>query len=471
MPEYLAPGVYVEETSFRAKSIEGVGTSTTAFVGPTRKGPYRVDNDTPESPELLTSYGDFERIYGGFADLSLGAGVPGTNYLAHAVRAFFNEGGSRLYVSRVVGASPAAAAAQVIAGTDEGVGFVARFPGAVGNGRLVVREATTPASETTLNNAPAGSVVRATVGGSATLLVRVGSSWRPAANLAAEAVTQTNVLAGTPQLLTVSVLTIDGDGNSLGFEDMGLTNTHPRWIGHVMSATPSRRSDHLQNLYAISVGVGVTPAELHAGLFNGAVNNSAGQPERVWTLTGGADGGEPTATDYALALSEIASLEDVSIVAAPGSSAYGVDDEDNPQAIASALIAHAEGRRAYRIAVLDTPPELLPTTARTYRGLVRLQIRRHVLPVGGGEQPAGAPRPRRHSERDRAAAVGLRERHLRAQRRAARRAQGAGQRGGARCAALRDRREFCAAGAAQPRRRELPALLQRARQPRLGRAR
>ena len=28
MPEYLAPGVYVEETSFRSKSIEGVGTST-----------------------------------------------------------------------------------------------------------------------------------------------------------------------------------------------------------------------------------------------------------------------------------------------------------------------------------------------------------------------------------------------------------------------------------------------------------
>ena len=369
MPEYLAPGVYVEETSFRAKSIEGVGTSTTAFVGPTRKGPYRVDDETPESPELLTSYGDFERIYGGFADLSLGTDVPGTNYLAHAVRAFFNEGGSRLYVSRVVGASPAAAAVQVVAGTDEGVGFAARFPGAVGNGRIVVREAATPASETTLNNAPPGSLVRATVGGSAVLLVRVGNSWRPAANLAGEAVTLANVLAGTPQLLTLSVLTIDGDGNSLGFEDMGLTNTHPRWIGHVMSATPSRRSDHLQNLYAISVGAGVTPSELHAGLFNGAVNNAAGQPERVWTLTGGADGGEPTATDYALALSEIASLEDVSIVAAPGSSAYGVDDDDNPQAIASALIAHAEGRRAYRIAVLDTPPELLPTTARTYRGL------------------------------------------------------------------------------------------------------
>ena len=33
MPEYLAPGVYVEEVSFRAKSIEGVSTSTAGFVG------------------------------------------------------------------------------------------------------------------------------------------------------------------------------------------------------------------------------------------------------------------------------------------------------------------------------------------------------------------------------------------------------------------------------------------------------
>ena len=60
MPEYLAPGVYVEETSFRAKSIEGVGTSTTAFVGPTRKGPFRVDANGQEVPGLLTSFGDFD---------------------------------------------------------------------------------------------------------------------------------------------------------------------------------------------------------------------------------------------------------------------------------------------------------------------------------------------------------------------------------------------------------------------------
>jgi phage tail sheath protein FI len=74
MPEYLAPGVYVEETSFRAKSIEGVGTSTTAFAGPTRKGPVSLGEEAPERPELLTSFGDFERTYGGLADLDFGDG-------------------------------------------------------------------------------------------------------------------------------------------------------------------------------------------------------------------------------------------------------------------------------------------------------------------------------------------------------------------------------------------------------------
>ena len=32
MPEYLAPGVYVEEVSYRSKSIEGVSTSTNGFA-------------------------------------------------------------------------------------------------------------------------------------------------------------------------------------------------------------------------------------------------------------------------------------------------------------------------------------------------------------------------------------------------------------------------------------------------------
>ena len=85
MPEYLAPGVYVEETSFRSKSIEGVSTSTAGFVGPARWGP------VSGNPELLTSLADFERIYGGIEDLEFSGQVT-PNYLAHGVRAFFEEG-------------------------------------------------------------------------------------------------------------------------------------------------------------------------------------------------------------------------------------------------------------------------------------------------------------------------------------------------------------------------------------------
>ena len=58
MPEYLAPGVYVEETSFRAKSIEGVATSTAGFVGQTRFGP------TAGLPSLVTGFEEFQRLFG-----------------------------------------------------------------------------------------------------------------------------------------------------------------------------------------------------------------------------------------------------------------------------------------------------------------------------------------------------------------------------------------------------------------------
>ena len=94
MPEYLAPGVYIEEVSFRAKTIEGVSTSTAGFVGSARYGPVRGE------PELLTSFADFERIHGGLDPLEYNGNIQ-PNYLAHAVRAFFEEGGKRLYFGRV----------------------------------------------------------------------------------------------------------------------------------------------------------------------------------------------------------------------------------------------------------------------------------------------------------------------------------------------------------------------------------
>ena len=177
MPEYLAPGVYVEETSFRAKSIEGVGTSTTAFVGPTRRGP--VDG----VPEMVTSLTDFEHVYGSLENLGLSDVTDARrrlNFVAHAVRAYFDNGGSRLYVVRTANtAGTAAGRLRDPGGTPaEGAFIRARFPGAAYNGRVMFRESRRPATLRTMGTAPAGSILAVTPnGGSETLYTGSGATW------------------------------------------------------------------------------------------------------------------------------------------------------------------------------------------------------------------------------------------------------------------------------------------------------
>lgn len=91
MPEYLAPGVYVEETDTGSKPIEGVSTSTAGMVGVTERGPTNV-------PVLITGMGEFVRWFGGqlradtFAD---------HRFLPHAIEGFFTNGGKRVYLVRV----------------------------------------------------------------------------------------------------------------------------------------------------------------------------------------------------------------------------------------------------------------------------------------------------------------------------------------------------------------------------------
>src|SRR5512143_3697392 len=60
MPEYLSPGVYVEEVDAGPKPIEGVSTSTAGAVGFTTRGP------TSGKPVLVTSFAEFTRVFGGF---------------------------------------------------------------------------------------------------------------------------------------------------------------------------------------------------------------------------------------------------------------------------------------------------------------------------------------------------------------------------------------------------------------------
>jgi uncharacterized protein len=100
MPEYLSPGVYVEEVDAGPKPIAPVATSTAGVVGVTRRG--------PDTPQPITSYGGFLRQYGGPLDLPDEAtrGVWDDDgrywHAAESVKAFFDEGGARMYFQRVV---------------------------------------------------------------------------------------------------------------------------------------------------------------------------------------------------------------------------------------------------------------------------------------------------------------------------------------------------------------------------------
>jgi uncharacterized protein len=468
MPEYLAPGVYVEETSFRSKSIEGVSTSTAGFIGPTRTGPVSGD------PELLVSFADFQRIYGGLDDLRYG-GAPQTNYLAHAVRAFFEEGGRRLYVSRVFrygdgfASNPAGVPAHhgSLSNVDNSaeVGFdyfpqmneltlVARFPGAAGNLRVTFM-------------LRAGS--NALFGRSATaFLTRVqefdvihvrrrsdaGDDWTPgpigdgtvldglfvARRNATLGAWELHGNAGAPVLLDALHA---GFAPNTGFVEVrpitvvveverplakvenGREFESPEAIGEfgfrvgatsnlteTFTLRPPTRFARLTVPFAIIRPPGTTEANdddardvaalalardllgdrAIASLLEDEFRPSFTRDDRaaltdqrrvVYSLTGGDDGDLPTDVEYSgdeiqfsdfindrlempkNGLLAFEGIEGISIVAAPGHTADGPND-DEVFAIQNAVVGHCE-RMRYRVAVLDTRRDYLVSQALAFR--------------------------------------------------------------------------------------------------------
>ena len=59
MPVNLTyPGVYIQEVGSGVRTITGVATSVTAFIGRTLRGP-------TDRPRLVQSFAEFSRAYGG----------------------------------------------------------------------------------------------------------------------------------------------------------------------------------------------------------------------------------------------------------------------------------------------------------------------------------------------------------------------------------------------------------------------
>ncbi len=116
MPPALSyPGVYIEEVPSGVRTITGVATSITAFVGRALRGP-------TDQPVRIFSYAEFERTFGGlWADSTM----------SFAVNQYFQNGGSDAIVVRVQNGAPTGSASIALSGGGTAT-FSAASPGAWG---------------------------------------------------------------------------------------------------------------------------------------------------------------------------------------------------------------------------------------------------------------------------------------------------------------------------------------------------
>jgi|SRR5271166_4108949 len=406
MPEYLAPGVYVEEVSFRSKSIQGVPTSVTGFAGLTHYGPVQYDYTSgldvlrpkPTEPRLVTSYAEFERVYGGldpFAD-----GLAGTlPYLVHAARAFFLNGGSLLYVSRIYHAPAAddngvASASVAIPSPIPSVAyFRARWPGDYGN--VLVTVSAVRGGDVGIHTP--GGPAQVSGGVSKGTILEIASP-PPAPqpvpktpldpdklvilNIAADG-TQTftdrnNAVkqpAVTDWLLPVQVnVSVSGrpDRQDL-YARLGLADGGNRAINKVLSLDNPEDEDCM-----VWFDYDFTSPTTNSIFVLLGLVGSQDPTNQQYRLQGGNDGGVPDEQDFAgldadpddvtkkaTGLAALAEVDDIAIVALPDTG--GIADDNLRFLVAQDLIRHAETCR-YRIAIVDGPPGASINTIRAFRG-------------------------------------------------------------------------------------------------------
>ncbi|MGH3309364.1 MAG: phage tail sheath family protein [Streptomyces sp.] len=134
------PGVYIEELPSSVRTIGGVTTSVTAFVGHTRRGPLN-------KPVRITSFAEFERRFGGLTSQSA---------VSYAVHQFFGNGGTVAVVVRVAASGTGEAACVTLESTEDRsecpvLKVSAKEPGVWGSGLRVAVDHDTRTPEETFN--------------------------------------------------------------------------------------------------------------------------------------------------------------------------------------------------------------------------------------------------------------------------------------------------------------------------------
>jgi phage tail sheath protein FI len=415
MPEYLSPGVYIEEVSYRAKSIEALGTTTTGFVGPTRYGPVDIPLD------VITSIGEFERSYGDRQMMQFDGPLTTNNYMWHAARAFFEQGGTLLYVSRVFipltapvgGESPDGRAIYTIPSSGASIVIQARFPGDFGNmhvritlqlGENVLAEDVTtklPVARGLYDNdivavfqssalsSPISSPLNAVFATAQSYFDTVSGAetWRftpasgPPIELASLDPSTDPSLGDHIRVInaTVTVYPNDPTISTWSYTDLALDRNHQtNGVSDSIEAQFAAQPDSLGAARTIPIVVTLTGTDTGLALLDALLQTESGLQSALLdplstalnrsvdvVLAEGNDGERPDASAYEgtadpakttkTGLMALEDIDEISIVAAPGSS-YLYNDpswRDESITIFGLLIAHAEKMR-YRIAVLDS---------------------------------------------------------------------------------------------------------------------
>lgn len=306
MPEYLSPGVYIEEVDSGPRPIEGVGTACAAFVGFAPAGP-------ANRPTLITNWTQYVETFGSLDESGRrNAHMPGA-YLSHAVYGYFLNGGGRCYVTRIApmissnGSKP------------DPLQLPSRSSKAVPS--LTINPKGTPTESIQVEVSPPSNSEPPPPEGTFTLKVRLGT---------VEEVFDNVSLGKRSGVKNVS--------ETINQTSQLITVIEEQSTGPIAERAPETGT------YLLQVTMPATPPQVQVDDFAGDAAERSGMEGL-----------------------EIA--EDVTMVCCPDvMSAFmsGILDADGVKAVQTSMIAHCE-RMGDRIAILDPLPDLSPQDVKRWR--------------------------------------------------------------------------------------------------------